>query len=111
MKLIVRRIDEREAPLLLLTSYTDYGLRALMLLASDPKKVQSTISLAEQLNISRHHLAKTLQDLVVGGYLVSVRGAAGGVQLPNPPAQIRLGEVVRFLARDHVLVECFVCIR
>jgi len=39
--------------------------------------------------------------------LVGVRGAAGGVQLANPPAQIRLGEVVRYLARNHVLAECF----
>ncbi|MDE2239771.1 MAG: Rrf2 family transcriptional regulator [Rhodospirillales bacterium] len=92
---------------MILTSYTDYGLRALMVLASDPQKVQSTISLAGKLNISRHHLAKILQDLVIGGYLVSVRGAAGGVKLAYPPAQIQLGEVAHYLARDQALVECF----
>ncbi len=92
---------------MMLTRYTDYGLRALMLLASDPDRVQPAISLSKQLNVSRHHLAKILQDLVAGGYLVSVRGVAGGVQLANPPEQIRLGEVVRYLARDHALVECF----
>jgi Rrf2 family transcriptional regulator, nitric oxide-sensitive transcriptional repressor len=92
---------------MILTSYTDYGLRALMVLASDPKKVQSTTSLALRLNISRHHLAKILQDLVIGGYLISVRGAAGGVKLAYPPVQIQLGEVANYLSRDQALVECF----
>ncbi|HTI00700.1 MAG TPA: Rrf2 family transcriptional regulator [Acidisoma sp.] len=92
---------------MMLTNYTDYGLRALMLLAAEPARVQSATVLSDRLGISRHHLAKILFDLVAGGYLASVRGAAGGVILAHPPEQIRLGEVVRYLARDQALVECF----
>lgn len=92
---------------MMLTSYTDYGLRALMLLAAEPTKVQSAAALSHRLGVSRHHLAKILLDLVAGGYLASVRGAAGGVQLAHPPEQIRLGEIIGYLGRDQVLVDCF----
>lgn len=90
-----------------LTTYTDYGLRAMMLLAADPARVQSATALSDRLGISRYHLAKILLDLVAGGYLSSLRGAAGGVVLARPPEQIRLGEVIGYLDRDQVLVECF----
>lgn len=90
-----------------LTSYTDFGLRALMLLAAAPERVQSATVLADRLGISRHHLAKILLDLVAGGYLASVRGAAGGVRLARAPAEIRVGEIVRYLGRHDAMVECF----
>jgi Rrf2 family nitric oxide-sensitive transcriptional repressor len=90
-----------------LTNYTDYGLRALMLLAMDPERVQSATVLADRLGVSRHHLAKILMDLVAGAYLVSSRGPAGGVRLARPPGEIRVGDVVRYLERDQALVECF----
>lgn len=90
-----------------LTSYTDFGLRALMLLAAEPGVVISASALADRLNVSRNHLAKILLDLVDGGYLSSVRGAAGGVSLRIDPASIRLGELVDYLERDQPLVECF----
>lgn len=90
-----------------LTSYTDYGLRALMLLAVQPDCVQSAATLAGRLDVSRHHLAKVLFDLAAGGYLLSQRGATGGVRLARPPDQIRLGEVVRYLERKQAIAECF----
>ncbi|MGC9272025.1 RrF2 family transcriptional regulator [Acidiphilium sp.] len=90
-----------------LTNYTDYGLRALMLLAIDPEQVQSAAMLAIRLDVSRHHLAKILMDLVAGGYLLSSRGPAGGVRLAKPPGEIRIGDVVCYLERDQVMVECF----
>jgi len=93
--------------LVTLTNYTDYGLRALMLLAIDPDRVQSTAALATRLNVSRHHLAKILIDLVAGGYLLSSRGPAGGVRLAKPPGEIRIGDVIRYLERDQAMVECF----
>lgn len=90
-----------------LTSYTDYGLRALMLLAAERGVVMSSAALADRLCISRNHLAKILLDLVDGNYLTSVRGAGGGVSLTRDPASIRVGELVQYLERDQALVECF----
>ncbi|MBS3025640.1 RrF2 family transcriptional regulator, partial [Acidiphilium multivorum] len=58
-------------------------------------------------DVSRHHLAKILMDLVAGGYLLSSRGPTGGVRLADPPGRIRIGDVVRYLERDQAMVECF----
>lgn len=90
-----------------LTNYTDYGLRALTLLAAAPDTVMSSTTLAERLDISRNHLAKILLDLVAGGYLESVRGAGGGVSMTRDPGTIRIGDLVRYLERDQPVVECF----
>ncbi|WP_286840556.1 MULTISPECIES: Rrf2 family transcriptional regulator [unclassified Acidiphilium] len=94
-------------PIMRLTSYTDYGLRALMLLAAEPGVVISAAVLAHRLGVSRNHLAKILLDLVDGGYLSSARGAAGGVSMTTDPGSIRLGDLVDYLERDQPLVECF----
>lgn len=90
-----------------LTNYTDFGLRALMLLALEPDRVQSTAALAPRLNVSRHHLAKILMHLVAGGYLLSSRGPTGGIRLAKPPEEIRIGDLIRYLERNQAMVECF----
>lgn len=90
-----------------LTSFTDYGLRALMRMASAPERAWSTAELAGELRISRHHLTKIIQALAKAGYVATRRGAAGGATLARPPAEIRLGDLVRLLERGQALVECF----
>jgi Rrf2 family transcriptional regulator, nitric oxide-sensitive transcriptional repressor len=90
-----------------LTSFTDYGLRALMRMASDPARGFSTAELAEELNLSRHHLAKIVQRLSQAGIVATRRGGGGGATLAKPATEIKLGEVVRFLEEDQALVDCF----
>ncbi|SFT99208.1 Rrf2 family transcriptional regulator [Sedimentitalea nanhaiensis] len=90
-----------------LTSFTDYGLRALMRIASAPEQGFSTAELAEEFNLSRHHLSKIVQRLAQGGIVTTRRGGGGGARLARPPQQIRLGEVVRLLEQDQALVNCF----
>jgi len=90
-----------------LTAFTDYGLRALMRLASDPDRSVSTEQIATEFAISRHHLTKVVRDLAAAGYVTTQRGAGGGFRLARPPRSITLGEVVRALERRHALVECF----
>ncbi len=90
-----------------LTSFTDYGLRALMRIASEPGRGFSTADLAEEFGLSRHHLAKIVQRLVQGGILTTRRGGGGGATLARPAAEIRLGAVVRLLeAGSNGLVDC-----
>ena len=90
-----------------LTSFTDYGLRALMRLAAVPGQGLSTALLAEELHISRNHLAKVILALSRAGYVATRRGSGGGAALARPAREIRLGEVVRVLERGQAIAECF----
>lgn len=90
-----------------LTSFTDYGLRMLMRLAGAPERAFSTAELAEEFGLPRNHLAKIIQHLARGGMVTTRRGAGGGAALARPPAEIRLGDVVRLLEEGQPLVECF----
>lgn len=89
-----------------LTQFTDYGLRALMVLASGPYRSFNSIEIADLLDISREHLIKVLQRLSQGGYVHSQRGAGGGVRLQKQANEIPLGNLVRWLEEGQGLVEC-----
>ena len=90
-----------------LTSFTDFGLRALMRMAGAPDRAFSSAELAEEFALSRHHLTKIIATLAQGGIVSTRRGGGGGAMLARPADQIRLGEVVRLLEADQPLVECF----
>lgn len=90
-----------------LTSFTDYGLRMLMRMASAPDRAFSTADLAEEFKLSRYHLAKIMQRLAQGGIVETRRGVNGGAVLRSSPAEIRLGDVVRVLEQGQALVACF----
>ena len=90
-----------------LTSFTDYGLRMLMRMASAPDQAFSTADLAEEFKLSRNHLTKIMQRLAQGGIVETRRGVNGGAVLRSNPAEIRLGNVVRLLEQGQALVECF----
>ena len=90
-----------------LTSFTDYGLRMLMRMASAPETAFSTAELAEEFKLSRHHLTKIIQQLARGGIVETRRGGGGGAMLSRDRAQIRLGQVIRLLEEGQALVECF----
>lgn len=90
-----------------LTSFTDYGLRMLMRMASDPERGFSTAELAEEFGLSRNHLAKIMQRLARARLIETRRGSGGGAVLARPAAEIRLGAVIRQLEDGQALVECF----
>jgi Rrf2 family transcriptional regulator, nitric oxide-sensitive transcriptional repressor len=90
-----------------LNSFTDFGFRALMRMASAPESPFSTSDLARELGLSRHHLTKIMQRLARGGIVETRRGAGGGAILARAPQDIRLGEIVRLLEERTALVDCF----
>ena len=90
-----------------LTSFTDYGLRMLMRMASAPDQAFSTAELAEEFRLSRNHLTKIMQQLARGGIVETRRGGGGGAVLCRDASDIRLGDVVRLLEQGQALVECF----
>ena len=90
-----------------LLASTDFALRVLMRLAAEPEALRSTEVLAREVGVPRNHIHKILQELAGLGLARTVRGVRGGVALAKPAAEITLGNVVRALEREQVLVECF----
>lgn len=89
-----------------LTTFTDYGLRMLMRMASAPGRAFSTAEFADEFGLSRNHLAKIMQHLSRAGLIETRRGGGGGAALARPAAEITLGAVVRLLEEGQPLVEC-----
>jgi Rrf2 family nitric oxide-sensitive transcriptional repressor len=90
-----------------LTSFTDFGLRALMRLAAEPERLFTTDEIARAFGISRNHLIKVVRELAAAGIVATQRGAGGGFRLARPADDITLGEIVRLLEARSALVECF----
>ncbi len=89
-----------------LTSFTDYGLRALIYLASLPEgKMTSITEVTEVYGVSRNHMVKIINQLSHLGYVKAVRGKNGGIMLGQPAENIRVGAVVRAL-EPLSLVNC-----
>lgn len=91
-----------------LTLWTDYSLRVLMHCAAGEAAGQrvTIADMARLHGISRHHLTKVVVALVHGGWLQGQRGRGGGLRLARAPADIRIGDVIRWAERDFQLVEC-----
>lgn len=90
-----------------LTSFTDFGLRALMRMASAPERAFSTADLADEFGLSRNHLTKIMAALAQAGIVTTRRGGGGGAMLARTADRITLGDVVRILEAGQPLVECF----
>ncbi len=89
-----------------LTSFTDFGLRALMYLAMLPPGELTSISVVtEKYGVSRNHMVKIIHRMSQAGYVEAVRGKNGGIRLGKPAASIVIGEVIRALEPLH-LVNC-----
>lgn len=79
-----------------LTTYTDYSLRILIYLGTQPEKQLTNIKkLSELFNISNNHLSKIIFDLGKLGLIGTTRGRNGGIQLAKRPIDINLGYVIR----------------
>ena len=90
-----------------LTTYTDYALRVLMYVALRSGELVRTDEVAASFGISRNHLSKIVHNLGSKGYLRTVQGRNGGLQLAGDAAKITVGQVVRDFEPDFNLVECF----
>jgi Rrf2 family nitric oxide-sensitive transcriptional repressor len=76
-----------------------------MYLASVPER--ATIrQVADLFRISADHVAKVVQHLNRLGYIRSVRGVGGGIELGRPSTEIRIGEVIVAFEGPMHLLEC-----
>nr|WP_024965896.1 nitric oxide-sensing transcriptional repressor NsrR [Pantoea sp. IMH] len=89
-----------------LTSFTDYGLRALIFMAALPSgKMTSITEVTETYGVSRNHMVKIINQLSRDGYVMAIRGKNGGIRLGKPASEIIIGQVVRDL-EPLQLVNC-----
>jgi len=89
-----------------LTRFTDYGLRALIYLASLPEgKMTSITEVTNVYGVSRNHMVKIINQLSRAGLINAVRGKNGGIRLGRDPATIRISDVLREL-EPLTLVNC-----
>ena len=89
-----------------LTSFTDYGLRALIYMASLPQdKLTNITEVTEIYGLSRNHMVKIINQLSRTGFIKATRGKNGGIKLAKAADQIVIGDVVRAIEPLH-LVHC-----
>ncbi|MGB5855059.1 MAG: Rrf2 family transcriptional regulator [Oceanisphaera sp.] len=90
-----------------LTTYTDFGLRTLMYLATLPEgKLTSVAHVSEVYKISRNHLVKVVNQLAREGYIRAIRGKNGGICLARSPGDINVGQVIRSLETNIKGIDC-----
>ncbi len=88
-----------------LTTHTDYALRTLMYLVSVKGRTTSA-DVARLYGISSNHMAKVVNQLAKLGYVRSIRGIGGGIELARKPEDVRLGEVVEAFEGNMHLLDC-----
>ncbi len=88
-----------------LALHTDYALRTLLYLGTRNERV--TIGdVAGFFGISAAHVAKVVNQLARLGYVRSVRGAGGGLELARALGEMCVGEVVLAFEGNMHLLEC-----
>ncbi len=90
-----------------LTRYTDFSLRVLLYLGLRPETRVSIDEITDFYDISRDHLIKVVNHLSKLGYIHTIRGRNGGIELAVDMGQIKVGEVVRKMEPNFHIVECF----
>jgi Rrf2 family transcriptional regulator, nitric oxide-sensitive transcriptional repressor len=89
-----------------LTLWTDYALRTLIFVAARGDRLATIAEVAESFDISKAHLMKVVSRLGQRGYLETLRGKGGGIRLARPPAEIRVGTVVRDTEEELAVMGC-----
>lgn len=89
-----------------LTNMSDYAVRLLMYLSSHRDRLCTIAEIAQFYGISEPHLMKITHRLAQHGWIRTVRGKNGGMELAHEPHDISLGALIRDMENDLALVEC-----
>jgi len=76
------------------TRRTDYAIRALLYMASEPTQRSKAVEIAEAMDIPKGFLHQLLQELQRAELVESMSGRSGGYSLCRAPEKISLLEVV-----------------
>lgn len=90
-----------------LSSFSDYSLRVLIYLALKEDDLSTVSEISEKYHISRNHLVKVVHNLSGLGLIKSYKGKGGGICLASSPSELNIGEILKSLESDSLLIECF----
>ena len=89
------------------TKAVDYGIRALLVLASSPATRRHYLNdLAEKADVPRNYLVKILKSLSHAGIVSSFRGMRGGFTLAKDPKNISLRAVIEAIDGPVGVMPC-----
>ncbi len=88
-----------------LSLQTDFALRTLMLLATWQRRV-TVAEIAGFFGISQAHVARVVNLLARHGFIRSIRGVGGGIELHRSPESITVGEVIAAFEGNLHLLDC-----
>jgi len=77
-----------------LSAKTDYALRAMIDLAQHPGERTTLPAIAERQGIPRKFLPTVLQSLIQAGFVRTIRGYGGGVELSCDPGTLSLRHLI-----------------
>lgn len=89
-----------------LTIRTNLAMRTLMFCAVNRGRIVRKQEVAEACNASENHLAQVIHKLAQAGFIATVRGRTGGLQMLRDPEALRVGDVVRCFEGSVPLTEC-----
>jgi FeS assembly SUF system regulator len=92
--------------MLRISRLTDYATVLLASLASEPQRVQTAASLAEQTRIAAPTVSKLLKQLQRAGLVTSTRGLHGGYRLARPATQMSAAAILDALEGPVALTDC-----
>ncbi|WP_279481999.1 Rrf2 family transcriptional regulator [Aureimonas sp. SK2] len=91
----------------MLTMKGKYGLKAMLHLADMPEGRRAlSEEIARAHNISKKFLDTILGELRVAGMIHARKGRGGGYTLARPPAEIRVGHILRVLDGPLAPIPC-----
>jgi len=89
-----------------LSAKTDYALRAMLDLAVHPDVRTTFPAIAERQGIPRKFLPTVLQSLIQAGYVRTIRGYGGGIELASNPKEITVRQIVESVEGRQQLYDC-----
>ncbi|MDZ7602935.1 MAG: Rrf2 family transcriptional regulator [Hoeflea sp.] len=90
-----------------LTTRTNLATRVLMYCAVNDGHLVRSSDIAKACNASGNHVGHVIHQLQQHGFVETVRGRAGGLQLGLAPREISIGRVFRILESSVPFAECF----
>ncbi len=84
----------------------EYGILALLHLASEPEKTASVREIASSCKIPEPLLSKIMQSMKAAGFVSAIQGNQGGYRLSKGLADISLLDVTTLLVGPVQVTEC-----